>query len=345
LATEGGDSITLTGLILDGGGQPLPQNRGLVHLVAAKAVRIADCSIDRAGGNGISLERCDGHITGNTITGSDNNAVFCNDGSGVIISSNTIRGCGNGGIRVWQSSKRHDGSLIADNTIDDIAARAGGTGENGNAINVFRAANVIVRNNMIRRAAFSAIRGNAASNIQIIGNNCAELNETAMYAEFDFEGAIVADNVIDRAENGIAITNFDHGGRLATVHGNLLRNLVLRRPDNPPEGAGIGITVEAETAVTGNTIENAPNAGIRAGWGPYLRNVTVSGNVVRNAGYGIAVSVVRGAGAATISGNVIDEAKLGAIVGMEWTKAVTGDLAREDAARFPQLTIANNQAR
>ncbi len=69
--------------------------------------------------------------------------------------------------------KRHDGSVVADNTIEDTAARAGGTGENGNAINVFRAANVIVRNNIIRRAAFSAIRGNAAANIQIIGNNCA----------------------------------------------------------------------------------------------------------------------------------------------------------------------------
>ena len=166
-----------------------------------------------------------------------------------------------------------------------------------------------------------------------------------MYAEFDFEGAIVAGNVIDMAENGIAITNFDNGGRLATVHGNLLRNLGARRPDSPPEGAGVGIGVEAETAVTGNVIENAPNAGIRAGWGPYLRNVAISGNVVRNAGYGIAVSVVRGAGAATISSNVIDGAKLGAIVGMEWTKAVTADLAREGAERFPQLSIANNQTR
>jgi uncharacterized secreted repeat protein (TIGR03808 family) len=198
---------------------------------------------------------------------------------------------------------------------------------------------------MIRGAAFSAIRGNAASNIQIIGNNCAELNETAMYAEFDFEGAVVADNVIDRAENGIAITNFDHGGRLATVHGNLLRNFSPRRRNSPPEDAGMGISIEADTAVTGNVIENAPNAGIRAGWGPYLRNVAVSGNVVRDAGYGIAVSVVPGAGNAAISANVIDGAKLGAIVGMEWTKAVTGDLARQDAARFPQLAIANNQAR
>jgi uncharacterized secreted repeat protein (TIGR03808 family) len=345
LSAERGDSITLAGLTLDGDGRPLPQNRGLVHLTAVEGVRVSDCTIGAAGGNAITFERCSGHITGNVINGAANNALFCVDSNGLSITANTIRGSGNGGIRVWQSVKRHDGSLIADNTIEDTAARAGGTGENGNAINVFRAADVIVRNNMIRRAAFSAIRGNGASNIQIIGNSCAQLIETAMYAEFDFEGAIVADNVIDTAENGIAITNFNNGGRLATVHGNLLRNVGVRRPDNPPEGAGVGIGVEAETAVTGNVIENAPNAGIRAGWGPYLRNVTISGNVVRDAGYGIAVSVVAGAGAAAIAGNVISRARLGAIVGMEWSKAVTGDLIKNGAERYPQLTIANNQMR
>jgi uncharacterized secreted repeat protein (TIGR03808 family) len=343
LWAEGCDSVTLAGLTLEGGGQSLQPNRGLIHFVEAKSVRITDCTIVNAGGNGITLERFDGHITGNTIVGAADNAMFCVDNHGLVITMNTIRNSGNGGIRVWQSVKRHDGSLVADNVIEDTDARAGGTGENGNAINVFRAADVIVRNNMIRRAAFSAIRGNGASNIQIIGNNCAELKETAMYAEFDFEGAVVADNVIDTAENGIAITNFNNGGRFATVHGNLLRNIGVRRPDNPPEGAGIGIGVEADTAVTGNVIENAPNAGIRAGWGPYLRNVSISGNVVRNAGFGIAVSVVHGAGDAAISGNVIEGARLGAIVGMEWTKVVTGDLTREGTERFPQLRIANNQ--
>jgi uncharacterized secreted repeat protein (TIGR03808 family) len=344
LAAESADNVSLIGLAFDGGDQPLPKGRGLVHFNSSKAVRITDCSIDRVGGNAIALERCNGHVTGNAIDGAADNALYCNDNSGLVIASNTIRNSGNGGIRVWQSVKRHDGSLIADNTIEDTDARAGGTGENGNAINIFRAADVIVRNNMIRRAAFSAIRGNAASNIQIIGNNCSELNETAMYAEFGFEGAIVADNVIEAAENGIAITNFDNGGRLATVHGNLLRNFGPRRPGSAPEGAGIGIAIEADTAVTGNVVENAPNAGIRAGWGPYLRNVTVGSNVVRSAGYGIAVSVVRGAGDAAITGNVVDAAKLGAIVGMEWTKAVTGDLAKEGSDRFPQLTVAGNHA-
>jgi uncharacterized secreted repeat protein (TIGR03808 family) len=198
---------------------------------------------------------------------------------------------------------------------------------------------------MIRRAAFSAVRGNAASNIQIVGNNCAELKETAMYAEFDFEGAVVADNVIDTAENGIAITNFNNGGRLATVHGNLLRNVGVRRPDNPPEGAGVGIGVEADTAVTGNVIENAPNAGIRLGFGPYLRNVAANGNVIRDVGIGIAVSVVQGAGGAAITGNIIHDAKRGSIVGMEWHKPVTGDLAQDGADRYSQLKLSGNQTR
>jgi uncharacterized secreted repeat protein (TIGR03808 family) len=345
LSGEAGDHITISGLVLDGDGQPLRQNRGLVHLVASKSIRISDCEFARAGGNAIVLERCEGQVTANSITAAADNAILCNDNFGVIISSNIIRDSGNGGIRVWQSVKRHDGSVVADNTIDDTEARAGGTGENGNAINVFRAANVIVRNNIIRRAAFSAIRGNAAANIQIIGNNCASLKETALYSEFDFEGAVVANNVIDTAENGISVTNFNNGGRLATVHGNLIRNIGVQRPGTAPEDAGIGIGIEAETAVTGNVVESAAQIGIRAGWGPYLRNVTVSGNVVRNSSIGIAVSVAPKAGNAVVSGNIIAGAQFGAVVAMEWAKVVSGDLTKDGAARYPQLAIDNNQAR
>jgi uncharacterized secreted repeat protein (TIGR03808 family) len=345
LSSEGADSITLSGLTFEGGNIALPQNIGLVNLTGAKGLRISDCAVVNANGNAIALTSCDGDVSRNTITGAADNALYCIESKGLVISANTIRGAGNGGVRVWQSTKRHDGTIVADNTIEDIESRGGGTGQNGNAVNVFRAADVIVRNNMIRRCAFTAVRGNGANNIQIIGNNCAVMKETAMYAEFDFEGAIVADNVIDTAENGIAITNFNNGGRLSTVHGNLVRNVGVRRPDNPANGAGLGISIEAETAVTGNTIEIAPNIGIRAGWGPYLRNVSISGNVVRNAGYGIAVSVVRGAGDAAITGNVLIGARVGGIVGMEWTKTVTGDLVRDGASAYPQLTIANNQAR
>jgi uncharacterized secreted repeat protein (TIGR03808 family) len=345
ISAEHADTVTLSGLVLDGGGQALPEGRGLVHFADARGLRVTDCDIRGAGGNGVVLEQCDGAVTGTTITDAADNALFANNSRGLVLSSNTIRGSGNGGIRVWQSDKRHDGTLVADNRIENTQARAGGDGQNGNAINVFRAGNVIVRGNVIRQAAFTGVRGNTASNIQIVGNNCSALGEVAIYSEFGFEGAVIAENVIDGAENGISVTNFNEGGRLASVHGNLLRNLAVRRPGTPPQNAGIGIGIEADTAVTGNTVENAARAGIRAGFGPYLRNVTVAGNVVRNAAAGIEISVAPGAGSAAITGNLIAGAKRGAIVGMEWDKQVAGDLAEDGASRYPQLTIANNRTR
>ena len=48
--------------------------------------------------------------------------------------------------------------------------------------------------------------------------------------------------------------------------------------------------------MTGNVIENAPSFGIIAGWGKYLRDVAITGNVIRNAFVGIGVSVTLGRG-------------------------------------------------
>ena len=64
---------------------------------------------------------------------------------------------------------------------------------------------------------------------------------------------------------------------------------------------------------------------------------------MRNSGIGIAVSVAPGAGSALISQNMISGTRHGAIVGMERKRIATGDLAREGAARFAQLTITGNQ--
>jgi uncharacterized secreted repeat protein (TIGR03808 family) len=342
-SSEQADNVTLSGLTLEGGGRNLPGDSGLVHLGKVRALRIVDCNIQHAGGNAIALAECNGEITGSTIISAADNALFCIDSGGMVISRNLIRGSGNGGIRVWQSSKRRDGSIIADNRIEDTAARAGGSGQNGNAINVFRAGNVIVRNNVIHKAAFSAIRGTAASDIQIIGNNCEALDEVAIYCEFEFENAVIANNVVTEAGTGISVTNFKEGGRLAVVHGNLVRHCRARIPGTVPNTEGVGISVEADTAVTGNTIEDAETAGIAAGWGEYLRDVTVSGNVVRACGIGVAVSVVKGAGAAVIADNVLSHSKRGAILGMEWRNPVSGDLALAGAARYPQLSIRGNQ--
>ncbi len=346
LSANQADSLTLSGLILDGAGLPLPRGRGLVTVVAARGVKIGDCEITRAGGTAIMLEQSEGEVARNVINDAANIGLHSFDARGLIVSGNIVRRAGNGGIWIWSSEQRDDGSIVADNRIEDTQARGGGSGQNGNAINVFRASNVIARGNRIRNAAFSAVRGNAASNIQIVGNSCSGLGEVAIYSEFEFEGSVIANNTIDDAATGVSVTNFDKGGRLAAVQGNLIRNLTRNPPDGTEanQGHGTGITVQADTAVTGNVIENAPSVGIEAGWGPYLRDVSVTGNVVRQAGYGITVSVVSGAGAAVIANNLITGAKRGAIVGMEWNKAVTGDLIAGSSA-YPQLAINGNKAR
>ena len=340
------DDITLTGLALDGAGLPLPERRGLAHFTDGRGVRIVDCDVLASGRHGVMLEGVEGEIISSPVVGAEDAAVFSLDARGLRLAGNTIRAAGNNGILIWRSAPGDDGTLVVDNRIEDIGARGGGAGQNGNAVNVFRAGNVMVRGNRIRGAAFSAVRGNAAANLQILGNTCTEVGEVALYAEYAFEGAVIANNIIDGAALGVVVTNFREGGRLAVVQGNVIRNLVPHRPAgaDPHDAAGIGIGVEADTAVTGNVIENAPSAGIALGWGEYLRDLTVTGNVVRSADVGIAVSVVPGAGSAVIADNLISGARRGAILGMDRRTPVTGELAN-DGARFAQLAISGNRVR
>jgi uncharacterized secreted repeat protein (TIGR03808 family) len=347
LTSRSTDRVTLDGVVLDGGARPVPNGGALLKLASVTNLRILDCDIRASGGAGLGLDQVEGEVRGCTITSAAEAGLHSLNARGLTIAANTLRGCGNNGILVWRSEAGDDGTLVTGNRIEQTGARSGGSGQNGNAINVFRAGNVIVSGNRINGAAFSAVRGNAASNLQVLGNNCVSCGEVALYAEFGFEGAILANNVIDGAAIGIAVTNFNHGGRLAVVQGNLIRNLLPKRPagTDPADGAGIGIGVEADTAVTGNVIEGAPTAGISVGWGRHLRDVSVTGNVIRSAGMGIAVSVSSGAGAVVIADNLIADARQGAIVGMELKKAVTGDLARDGAGRHAQLAISGNRVR
>ena len=231
--------------------------------------------------------------------------------------------------------------MILDNRIEDVRNRAGGSGQFGNGINAHRAGSVIVRGNRIQGCAFSAVRGNSASNIQIVGNSCSDLGEVALYSEFSFEGAVVANNTVARAKVGISLANFNEGGRLAVVSGNILRDLAPWR-EGSEQDLGMGIYVEADTAVTGNVIEKARDLGIIAGWGRFLRDVTITGNVVRAAPIGVGVSIVPGAGSAIIAGNSISDARRAAVAGMDHRNMVTGDLTIDGAARYPQLAINGN---
>ena len=297
----------------------LPPRRGLVHCLAGRDLRISDCEITNSGGAGIWLENIAGAISNNTFTNIATTAIVSFDARGLIVSQNIILGTSDNGIEILRTAIGDDGTLVIDNRIEDIKAGPGGSGQYGNAINAFRAGNVIVSGNRIRNCDYSAVRGNSASNIHITGNSVSNVREVALYSEFAFEGAVIANNTVDGAAVGVSVCNFNEGGRIAVVQGNIIRNLIPKRPIGtaPDDDAGVGIYIEADAAVTGNVIENAPSFGIDRGWGKYLRDVAITGNVMRNAFIGIGVSVAQGAGTALVSNNMISGAPRGAVVGLD----------------------------
>lgn len=347
LSAEGAGNIDLTNITLDGGGIALPKRRGLIHCLQGRDIRIHDCEIVGSGGNGIWFENVAGEVRGNTIRQTATTAIVSFDALGLLVAQNTIADASDNGIEILRTAIGDDGTQVIDNRIENIKAGPGGSGQYGNAINAFRAGNVIVRGNRIRNCDYSAVRGNSASDIQITGNSVSDVREVALYSEFAFEAAVIANNTVDGAAVGVSVCNFNEGGRIAVVQGNIIRNLLPKRPVGtaPDDDAGIGIYIEADSAVSGNVIENAPAFGIVAGWGKYLRDVAITGNVIRKAFIGIGVSVADGAGTALINGNLISDAPRGAIVGLDHARPVTPDLSADGASRFKQIALGINTVR
>lgn len=343
-SADDAELITINGIVIDGGNRWLAdQARGIVELRGTRRVAIDTCEIFGSSKYGLVLERSAGRVERTSVSGALDAGIYCIESRDMTITGNTVSDCGNGGILVHRWSPAHDGTMVTANRIRRIGARSGGTGQNGNGINVFRANGVMISANEISDCAFSAIRSNSGSNLQIAGNQCVRSGETAIYSEFKFEGTVISGNIVDGAANGISMVNFNEGGRMAVCSGNIVRNLTTAGPypaDAP--GFGVGITAEADTSVTGNVIEGAPLYGIHLGWGRFLRNTVANGNVIRDCGTGIAASVVKGAGAAVISDNVISDVKKGSIIGYEWTKPVTADLGRSGINGPANLTVQRN---
>lgn len=330
LLGDGAHGVRLERLALDGG-QPAaeksnPQS-GLVELRSCRDIVVEDLSLAGSAANGLTLIACSGRIANSSFSHAAAAAILSLDSNGLAIVGNRIADCANNGILVWRSTDGEDGTLVEGNRIERIRAQAGGSGQNGNGINVFRAGSVLVTGNRITDCAYSAIRGNAASNIQMVANSCARIGEVALYAEFGFEGALIASNVIDGAASGISVTNFNEGGRLAIVQGNLVRNL-KRREAEPHDKRGEGISVEADASVSGNTIEGAETAGIVIGFGRYMRDVVATSNVIRQSRVGVLISSDPAAGTVLVAQNLVSGATGGAIRLMHKGLAVGADLAR-----------------
>ncbi len=342
LRGEHAQRLRLQGVTLDGNALPLAAE-GLLDADDIADIGIDDCDFLASGAAGVRLRASAGRVQNSRFDNLGTVGVYLRQAAGMTVEGNVVSNCGNTGILVARDSESEDGTIVRGNRVSAIRADSGGNGQNGNGINLDKANGVVIADNRVDGCAFSAIRCFASDTVAVTGNVATNSVDMAIYVEFAWEGAVVADNFIDGGNGGISMTNFEtYNGRLGTCSGNVIRNVRggPTFPDGNP-GTRAGIGVEADIAVTGNVVEDA-DWGLLLGWGPNLRNVTATGNVIRRTTIGIAVSVVEGAGPALIANNLIAESETGAILGMRWTEVGTGELA-DGAEAPPGLTLQGNR--
>jgi uncharacterized secreted repeat protein (TIGR03808 family) len=332
-------SVTLDGLGFEGEAAPDEAENDLVSASSSLDLAIRNCSFGNFAGGGLALRQCAGRVVHNSASDIGRTGIFALDSLGLEIAGNDLQDIGNNAIQVWTSEPRPDGTIVSGNRIARVRFDRGGSGQNGNGIVVFRAGNVMVSHNRVSDCGYSAIRNNSGRNCQIIGNSVSRIAETAIYVEFAFDGAVVCGNIVETAASGISITNFNEGGRLAVCANNVVRKIT--GGGSNPATRGIAIGAEADTAVTGNVIEEAAYCGIHLGWGRYARNLLVSANLIRDCKTAVIASVSEGAGPMSITGNMIAGSGK-AIVGMDHATEMTGDLGIAHAAVPAHLTISGN---
>lgn len=343
LTARGHRAVSVQGLELDGLGIPLAQQTGLLHCEDVERIALDDVAFVEAGTVGLSLRRTGGRIERCRFLRMRDSALFSLDSRGLDIVANEVADCGNNGIQIWRSQPGDDRSTIRANRVERIRSDAGGDGPNGNGISTFRAGGVIIEGNQLRDCALTFIRNNSGSGVQMLGNQGRRCGEVGLYSEFAFEGAVMANNLVEDCAAGATMTNLDHGGRLSVFANNIVRNAKRGfAPGGKESIGGFGVHVEAEATVTGNVIEGASDTGIALGWSWGMRNLAATGNVIRRTGIGISVSLVPKERNALIANNLIAEASRGAVVGTEYGKVVTGDLTKGGDPRAAGVLVQNN---
>lgn len=329
LLVEGARSATFTGLTFDGNGRAALEASALVEVWKdSTGVVFENCTVQDSARHGLAIWDASCELRGCTVQRIAKYGIRIDSELEVRLTGNTVRQIGNNGIRIERSRPARVRTIVADNHIVDVDAADGGDGPNGNGINIFRAHDVVVRGNYISRCRFSALRTNLGHGVVFVGNHCSDCGETTVFVEFGATGTVIMGNTIsDGVSEGIAITNFNDDGRLATCIGNVIRNV------------GRGIFVEADTVVQGNVIDGA-QIGIMAGHGEYLRNVTIDGNLIQDRrggsermAWGILVSNHPKAGPCFVTNNRIFDAT---------RKPLWGHDFRSPARLGDNLYLANN---
>lgn len=259
--------VIIRGLNLYGANQSFPggTDPAMIQATEVDGLTVRDCIIRDSGYHAIRLTESSGRIQNNEIPGARETAIYVVD-STVFIDQNNITFSGNNGVYIRRSTAESDQSVISNNQIGFTSANGGGTGWNGNAVFVDSAHYVKVINNMIFISAFSAVRFSNSNNAIITGNQCYDSKENAIYVEAPGEavtwyGGVIANNRIDLCGGGIITANSNFGARWIIVTGNQVSGCTRNEIPNYGTMWGNGISVEADSLVANNQVDDA------AGWG------------------------------------------------------------------------------
>jgi uncharacterized secreted repeat protein (TIGR03808 family) len=299
--------------------------------VTVNMLVVADCQFVRSDVNGLTILRVRADVTRSRFNTSFRGA-FAVESEGLFFSKNYIYLCRSNGVEVRSDTTDATPPLrcetvIAENVISSISVTdSESTGYQGNGVNLYKVTGVTVRDNFISGCAFSAVRANGCSDVVVSGNHCMSSGENAIFVEsFRTDGtlssrayaAVISNNVIDGAGNGVSVGNFlDHGGRLASIVGNVVRNVtqkvIMGEEQNLYVTSGTAIGCEADAVVSGNVVETA-RWGLSLGTNDSTRDITATGNVIRSTMAGIGVGASTGAKAVIVANNIISGYTAGAV--------------------------------
>lgn len=313
LYSDGAHALSLDGLTLDGANRPLSdEDDGLLSLVFVEDLDVSRLIVQGGVGHGIALTRVGGSVRNCRISGAGGAGILSTEGKALAISDNAVSDCAGGGVHLRRWTVGDDGSTLRDNRIDRVGS--------------------------------AGIRLSSAGGVRVSDNDLRGIDGAAVIADATSAGASVSGNTIDGAGLGIALLGGD-SDRLSLVEGNTVRNISGEIGVKAAGGraGGVGIHIETHGSVTGNVVEAAPHLGLSLGWGATLGNVVASGNVVRQTGVGIGVSVLASGQATVIAGNLLLEVPGGAVRGMRFAEFATEDLTRVGATALPGLTVGENR--
>jgi uncharacterized secreted repeat protein (TIGR03808 family) len=317
------------------------QKGSLVTAEGVEQLTIEACEFS-GGDAGLRIASCGGQVSDSRFTTHTDVGCHLIETTNFRVTNNRISDVGNNGIQVSRYQRSDDGAIISGNYIQRVAAAGGADGQFGNGVGVFLANGVTVTGNKISDCALTGVRVRGGSGSVISENTVMRSGEIAVHVEGAFEGAVIGDNIIDTAAHGIAIDGSAEGGRIAQCSGNLLRN--IKGVDVTGLVLGTGISTEADTIIANNVVEAAADRGIALGEGKAARNLTATGNMIKDCPKGIVFSTV-GEGPYLVSQNMITGAKDGAVLGSDGTKIVTADLSKPKSKLPAYLVLANNAVR